>query len=92
MFTVDCITVVSAARYRRVRLVRRTADPIRAIPLRGLISRCPVVTDGHQQFFDDPDRLDVDRFPNPHMAFGVGIHRVSTASPEELHLQFDRVS
>ncbi|WP_216899705.1 cytochrome P450 [Nocardia alni] len=25
--------------------------------------------------FDDPDRLSFDRFPNPHMAFGVGIHR-----------------
>ncbi|MEU7634061.1 cytochrome P450 [Nocardia sp. NPDC049220] len=25
--------------------------------------------------FDNPDQLDLDRFPNPHMAFGVGIHR-----------------
>ncbi len=25
--------------------------------------------------FDDPDGLSFDRFPNPHMAFGVGIHR-----------------
>ncbi len=80
--------------------------------------------------FDDPDRLSFDRFPNPHMAFGVGIHRclgqylarlqleiginrllarltnfriapgtsirpsagVAIGSPEEMHLQFDRVS
>lgn len=25
--------------------------------------------------FNDPDRLDLDRFPNPQIAFGIGIHR-----------------
>jgi cytochrome P450 len=28
-----------------------------------------------EQYFDDPDTVRIDRFPNPHLGFGVGIHR-----------------
>lgn len=41
--------------------------------------------------FPDPDRIHVDRQPNPHMAFGVGIHRClgSNLARRELRVAFE---
>lgn len=41
--------------------------------------------------FPDPDRIVVDRQPNPHMAFGVGIHRClgSNLARRELRVAFE---
>jgi cytochrome P450 len=44
-----------------------------------------------EEVFDDADRIHVDRQPNPHMAFGVGIHRClgSNLARRELRVAFE---
>ena len=39
------------------------------------------------QQFDDPDELDIDRWPNRHTAFGIGVHRCAGLAPRPGHGQ-----
>ncbi|MEV6116052.1 cytochrome P450 [Streptomyces sp. NPDC052109] len=45
------------------------------VPKGGIVSVIMNSADRDERRFADPDRLDVTRSPNPHLAFGHGIHR-----------------
>ena len=50
-----------------------------------IVSLCAANRDPRE--FADPDRLDLDRTPNPHLAFGHGIHRCPAADLARVELQ-----
>ncbi|RKT17059.1 cytochrome P450 [Streptomyces sp. 1114.5] len=45
------------------------------IPQGGIVSVIMNSADRDERRFTDPDRLDITRHPNPHLAYGHGIHR-----------------
>ncbi|MEU3825497.1 cytochrome P450 [Streptomyces sp. NPDC029080] len=45
------------------------------VPRGGIVSVVMSSADRDERRFADPDRLDITRSPNPHLAFGHGIHR-----------------
>lgn len=57
-----------------------------AVMLFGCANRDP-------QEFDEPDKFDIDRFPNRHVAFGVGPHRClgSNLARAEIGIAIDEV-
>lgn len=71
-------------------LMRRTLTPVEiaGTKLEAGELVCAWVASGNRDetVFASPDRFDPARTPNPHLAFGVGVHRCVGAAPAQLAL------
>ncbi|PRX96511.1 cytochrome P450 [Allonocardiopsis opalescens] len=72
-------------------VLRRTAEPVElcgtALPEGSLVAAWLGSANRDEEVFTDPYAFDIARRPNPHIAFGDGVHRCAGLAPARVGLQ-----